>query len=213
MTPADGRIVARFLPRLCFSSVLLSLLLSILFGANIASAQSAGPPPLIVTPSTLVLLVGEDYGLSAVDAIGRPVSGAEWTISSPIASLHVVDGEVYLDAKTPGRATLTATLGGQSASAALSVLTGPALPPGTVRWTLQPTPGYEALMVFQAFPSNGSSVAFHCIEWSKSSTAIVRALSSTGQQLWMTHLSSSASPQTLKQHLPPFARTFFNGEV
>lgn len=212
MTPEHERFPLRSLARSRFSCLFLSLLLILLAG-NRSSAQSAGSSSLTITPGTLALGVGEDYTLWAIDGSGRPVTGAEWTISTPIAGLHVVTGEVYLEAKTPGRAILTATQGGQSASATIAVLPGQTLPPGTVRWSLPPTPGFETLMVFQAFPSNGSSVAFHSIEWSKSSSAIVRALSSTGQQLWMTHLSSTASPLTLKQHLPPFARTFFNGEV
>jgi outer membrane protein assembly factor BamB len=212
MTPEHGRFPLCSPARWRFSCVFLSLLL-ILLAANGSSAQSAGPSSLTITPGNLVLGVGEDYALWAIDATGRPVSGAEWTISAPIAGLHVVKGEVFLDAKTSGRAILTATQDGQSASATISVLPGQTLPPGTVRWSLPPTPGFETLMVFQAFASNGSSVAFHSIEWSKSSNAIVRAFRSTGQQLWMTHLSSTASPLTLKQHLPPYARTFFNGEV
>jgi len=91
----------------------------------------------------LVLLVGEDYALSAVDATGRPVSGAEWALSTPIADFHVENGEAHLDALSAGRATLTATFDGQSASATISILSGSALPPATVRWSLEPTPGYE----------------------------------------------------------------------
>src|SRR6266478_4140736 len=213
MTKVAEKSLWRILPGRAISFVLPSLLLSILSGAKIASAQSASSSSLIVTPSTLVLLVGEDYALSAVDATGRPVSGAEWALSSPIADLHVENGEAQLDALSAGRATLTATFDGQSASATISILPGPALPPATVRWSLEPTPGYETLEVFQTHPSADSPVAFYSIKGSKSSTAIIRALQGLGQQLWMTHLSSSANPLTLKQDLVPYGQTFLNGEL
>src|SRR6267378_6800378 len=87
MTKVAEKNLWRMLAGRAISFVLLSLLLIILLGAKIASAQSASSSSLIVTPSTLVLLVGEDYALSAVDATGRPVSGAEWTISAPIVSV------------------------------------------------------------------------------------------------------------------------------
>jgi len=143
MTKVAEKNLWRMLAGRAISFVLLSLLLIILLGAKIASAQSASSSSLIVTPSTLVLLVGEDYALSAVDATGRPVSGAEWALSTPIADFHVENGEAHLDALSAGRATLTATFDGQSASATISILSGSALPPATVRWSLEPTPGYE----------------------------------------------------------------------
>ena len=202
----------RILPGRVISFVLLSLLLGILLGTKIASAQSVNPSSLLVTPSTLVLLVGEDYTLSAVDATGRPVSGAEWALSTPIADLHVENGEAHLNALSAGRATLTASFDGQSASATVSILSGPALPPATVRWSLEPTLGYETLKVLQAHLSVDSPVAFYSIEGSKSSTAIIRALQVLGQQVWMTHLSSSASPLTFKQDLFPYGQTVLNGE-
>src|SRR6266478_4529057 len=73
MTKVAEKSLWRILPGRAISFVLPSLLLTILSGAKIASAQSASPSSLIVTPSTLVLLVGEDYALSAVDATGRPI--------------------------------------------------------------------------------------------------------------------------------------------
>src|SRR5438445_9266884 len=107
MTKVAEKNLWRMLAGRAISFVLLSLLLIILLGAKIASAQSASSSSLIVAPSTLVLLVGEDYALSAVDATGRPVSGAEWALSTPIADFHVENGEAHLDALSAGRATLS----------------------------------------------------------------------------------------------------------
>src|SRR5882672_4074843 len=136
MTNVAEKNLWRMLAGRAISFVLLSLLITIFLGAKIASAQSASPSSLIVTPSTLVLLVGEGYALSAVDATGRPVSRAQWALSTPIAGLHVENGEAQLDALSAGGATPTATLDGPSASASSCILSGSALPPASVWRTL-----------------------------------------------------------------------------
>ena len=189
MTKVAEKNLWRMLAGRAISFVLLSLLLIILLGAKIASAQSASSSSLIVTPSTLVLLVGEDYALSAVDATGRPVSGAEWALSTPIADFHVENGEAHLDALSAGRATLTATFDGQSASATISILSGSALPPATVRWSLEPTPGYETLKVFQTHPSVDSPGRF---------------LFHRGEQILNRYYSSAPSSRTTGVDDPPF---------
>jgi len=56
----------------------------------------------------------------AVDATGglfQVLNGPQ----QPIADFHVENGEAHLDALSAGRATLTATFDGQSASATISI--------------------------------------------------------------------------------------------
>lgn len=177
-----------------------------------AEPQSGGAANLVVTPSTAVLLVGDYFPLSAVDETGRPLSNVQWSIDPSIADLREEDGEVLVQGKQAGRAVLTAAVNNQIATAAISVVSGSALPPGTVRWSLQPMPGFQTLLVMQAVPTGGGP-AFYSIEWSKSSNAIVRALNESGQQRWITHLASSASPMTLKHTLPAPGEVFQNGAV
>jgi hypothetical protein len=78
-----------------------------------------------------------------------------------------------------------------------------------VRWSLQPLAGFQTLLVVQAVPTDGGPV-FYSVEWSKTSNAIVRALTEYGQQLWSTQLASSASPLTLKNTLPAPGQVFQN---
>jgi outer membrane protein assembly factor BamB len=174
-----------------------------------AVPQSGDAPSLLVTPSTVVLLVGENAFLSAIDETGRPVSNVHWSINPSVADLNEENGDVLVQGKRSGRAVLTATANNQTATAVVSVVTGNKLPPATVRWSLKPTPGFETLLVMQAVPTGGGP-AFYSIEWTKSSTAIVRALRDSGQQMWMTRLSSSASPLTLKHSLPTPGQVFQN---
>lgn len=192
-------------------AIAVSLVTVLLLSANrvFAGPQSGGAPGLLVTPSTLVLLVGENTSLSAVDETGRPVSNVHWSINPSIADLHEENGDVLVEGKQAGRAVLTATANKQTATAVVSVVSGNKLPPATVRWSLQPMPGFQTLLVMQAVPTGGGP-AFYSIEWSKSSNAIVRALRESGQQMWMTHLSSSASPLTLKHSLPAPGQVFQN---
>src|ERR1700733_1121749 len=68
----------------------LYLLTALLFSANAAIPRppSQGTSGLLVTPSTVVLLVGENSSLSAVDDAGRPVSNVHWSITPSIADLR-----------------------------------------------------------------------------------------------------------------------------
>jgi hypothetical protein len=190
--------------------IMLGLLAPLLFAIrSFATPQSGNTSGLFITPSTVVLQIGEDSAFSAIDETGRPVSNVEWSIKPPIAELHSDNGEIRIDAKTPGRAVLTATANNQIATAIVAVAPDDKLPPATIRWSLDPTPGLETLLVGQAVPTRGGPT-FYSVEWSKSSNAIVRALNNSGQQLWFAHLSSTASPLTLKHRVPEPGEVFQN---
>jgi len=158
------------------------------------------------------MLVGETSALSAVDETGKPVANVRWSINSDIVTLQEQDGEAFLQGRAPGRAIVTATANHQSDTAVISVLEGQRLAPATVRWSLHPMPGFETLLVVQAVPGDNAP-AFYSVEWSKSENAIVRALRASGQQVWMTHLSSSGNPSTLKHTLPVTGEVFENGAL
>ena len=153
-------------------------------------APQTPAPGLLVTPSAATLLVGEPAAFSAVDDSGRPLTDVHWSLDPPLAELHVENGEITLGPKQPGHYVLTATAANQSATATIAIVADAKLPAGTVRWSLQPLPGYETLFVRQSVPGP-SEVAFYSVEWSKSANAVVRALQISGQQLWTTQLSSS----------------------
>jgi outer membrane protein assembly factor BamB len=112
-------------------------------------------------------------------------------------------------AKETGRAVLQATANNQSATAMITVVEGEKLPPGTVRWSLQPMRNFATLLVIQAVPRD-EAPSFYSVEWSRSENAIVRALNESGEQIWMTHLGTSASPSTLKNTLGASGQVFLN---
>ncbi len=196
---------------LLFATCLLAL--QLLFAdLTFSQPQPKVIPTLLVTPSATTMLVGETSALSAVDETGKPVANVRWSINSDIVTLQEQDGEAFLQGRAPGRAIVTATANHQSDTAVISVLEGQRLAPATVRWSLHPMPGFETLLVVQAVPGDNAP-AFYSVEWSKSENAIVRALRASGQQVWMTHLSSSGNPSTLKHTLPVSGEVFENGTL
>ena len=153
-------------------AIALSVVTVLLFSANAATPRSPSQATsgLLITPSTVVLLVGDESSLSAVDETGRPVSNVHWSINPPIADLQEENGEIVLEGKEAGRAVLSATANNQSATAVVSVVSGDKLPAGTVRWSVQPMPGFQTLLVMPAVPTDRGP-AFYSIEWSKTATA------------------------------------------
>jgi outer membrane protein assembly factor BamB len=196
-----------------YATFIFFIIITLFADPTSTRAQSSDLPQLLITPSTLTLLVGEDAALSAVDSTGRPSLDVRWSLSEPIADLHPEDAEIQLKATTAGRAILTATRDGLSATAVVTVLAGDKPPSGTVRWSLDPTPGFATLHLQQTGAVPDSSVGFYSIEWNSSSNAVVRALRDSGQQLWRITLSSSASPTTLKSSIPPGGNMYLNDQV
>jgi outer membrane protein assembly factor BamB len=174
-----------------------------------SQAQPGSVPALVITPSTATLPISNTATLSAVDETGKRIANVRWSLSSQIATLQEENGEVFVQGRQAGRATLTAIANGRSATAVVTVVAGEKLVPASLLWSLQPIPGFETLLVVPAIPGEDGPV-FYSVEWSKSENAIVRALSQSGQQIWMTRLASRGSPLTLKQTLPAPGQVFQN---
>jgi hypothetical protein len=200
-----------------FLAILVMFLLALFFAGSpspsVSAAQSPDSSYFAVTPSAATISLGEEASFSAIDSSGRPVSNVQWSINPPLADVRVENGEGTITAKQSGRVTITAKAGSKTASASLSILPGTTLPAATVKWSVEPLPGFATLEVRQAVPNSDPEVVFYSIEWSKSSNAIVRAFRDSGQQVWMSQLSSTASPVTLKQQLPPAGVLLWNQRV
>jgi hypothetical protein len=180
-------------------------------GAGNAFAQPPGAPDLIVTPSSVTLLVNDYAYLSAIDATGRPSKFVTWTISAPVAELETEEnGDVLITAVRPGRAILNAASDSFSATAVVTILAGEKLPPGTLKWRVDPTPGFETQFVQQAAMASGSGVSFYAVESSKSSGTNIRAFDNMGEQLWSKNVRTLASPRTLKNSVPFVGQIFLN---
>ena len=191
--------------------ILRFLVLFALAGAGNAFAQVPGAPDLIVTPSSVTLLVNDFAYLSAIDVTGRPSPSVTWTLSASVAELQTDEnGKVLITAVRPGRAILSAASDNFSATAVVTILAGEKLPPGTLKWRVDPTPGFETQFVQQAAPATSSSVSFYAVESSKSSGSNIRAFDEMGEQLWSRNVPTLASPTTFKNSVPFVGQIFLN---
>ena len=96
---------------------------------------------LNLTPPVRTMLVEESAELGLHDEFGAPISAANWTSSDPAVIELSADDPPVLTALAAGNATVTATTGGASAMATITVLVGTSLPNGTTRWTVPATSG------------------------------------------------------------------------
>jgi hypothetical protein len=187
------------------------LLLFAMAGAGNAFAQAPGAPDLIVTPSSVTLLVNDSAYLSAIDATRRPSQSVTWTISPSVAELETDEnGRVLITAVRPGRAILNAASDSFSATAVVTILAGEKLLPGTLKWRVDPTPGFETLFVQQAAMATGSGVSFYAVESGKSSGTNIRAFDDMCEQLWTRNVPTLASPTTFKNSVPFVGQIFLN---
>jgi len=156
------------------------------------------PPPssLQVSPTTVNMVVGDTQQFTAVDDQGRPRSDATWSVSDATLASISSDSSPVLTAIAVGQVTLTATVGGVSAQAQVNILSGAVLSAGTTRWSAPSTPGFTVQQIVPAVPSAGGPGLFS-IELDSSNDALVRALTTDGQQLWVAQLPLQGGAQAM----------------
>jgi methionine-rich copper-binding protein CopC len=101
-------------------SAILVLVELLLAHSAVAQSRPNDLPALLVTPSEIVLPAGDTSALSVVDKAGRPVADVQWSINPQIANLQQENGEVLVQGREAGRATLTAIANHQSATAVIT---------------------------------------------------------------------------------------------
>ena len=137
---------------------------------------------LNVTPDadTLVAL-GDTVPLvaEAVDANGHPVAGTEVSWRSSDASVAAVDGSGLVTAVANGTATVTATAGAASGTAAVTVMQQVSALDVTPAAATLVAVGDTVRLVAKAFDANGHRVAGTEVSW-RSSEASVAAVDGSG---------------------------------
>jgi hypothetical protein len=197
-------------PPICLYLVIGLLATYLLIPVSTAS-QTPRSSSIAITPSALTMRVGDIETFSVVDSTGSPLREAVWSLDPNIADLTVNRDGATLSAVRGGEAVLTASTPAGSGATKISIIAGADFRPGTVRWSLDPARGYEFLTTVEAV-STQHPVAIYAIEWSKTSNAIVRALTPGGAQIWKKELDATASPDSLKLLLPPVAETIMNDQ-
>jgi hypothetical protein len=140
---------------------------------------------LEVTPSTVGMLVGEIRYLRLSDEKGLQIRSANWKVSDGTLAKITSGEDVTLLALAPGQLSVTGASNGREASARINIHSGTSLPQGTIRWSVEPAPGFSSTMIRQAFPSEGGP-DIYAIETDACSRTLTRALTSDGREMWRT---------------------------
>jgi hypothetical protein len=172
--------------------------------------QSGDPiSSLKITPTAFSMSAGETRDLTAVDDLGNPVTDVTWSSSdSSVASF--VEETSALTANNLGEVTITASSGGQTAQATLTVYVGTALPSGTAIWSVAAVPGLgEQPVKLMATPTGtNKSDLFYITRDHNDTVAAVQGLTIDGKQLW-----SIAVPKTGNTYLSGWMPDRFGGIV
>lgn len=140
------------------------------------------PPPasLSISPTNVVVGVGQTQQFSAVDDQGRMRGDATWTVSNSSIATITTDSSPVLTGVAVGQVTLTAIVQGVQTSEQVTV-SGSALSAGAIEWsTLQDS--YTVQGITPAVPSQDGP-GFYDVEYSGTSSE-VRAFTADGQQMW-----------------------------
>jgi hypothetical protein len=150
----------------------------------------SSPISIQVTPPSPNMLVGATQTFTAVDDQGVERPDATWTVSDSTIANFVDGSPNTLMADAVGQVTVTATVGGASAQTSVTVLTGTTPPIGTVLWSGSLVPGFSTQQIVQAVPT-ADGPDFYAIDTGANGDTLVRALKSTGEQMWQHQISET----------------------
>ncbi len=153
------------------------------FGAvsNVASTTTAAAPPaavasVTVTPSSLSGTVGQTGQLTAVvtDANGNTMTGQTITWTSSNSGVATVNASGLVSAVGAGSATITASTGGKSGTASVTVTT---VAPVVASVTVSPSSvsnsvGQTAQLTAAAKDGSGNTMTGQSITWSSSNSSV-----------------------------------------
>jgi len=147
------------------------------------------PTQLTVAPANRTLTVGEAFAFTVASEFAPVTTNVVWTSSDPTILSVASDGSGVVTSETPGTVTLTATVGGLSAPATVTVQ-GLALAPGAIRWT---APGAAPAGLWAAWPiptvrqADGDPDLFAVEADTPDGPYTIRSLTAEGQQRAVEH--------------------------
>ena len=162
-------------------------------------SQGAAQPgqTLFISPAVVNMVLGDTHAFCAFDIDGTTLTNsAQWSISNSSVAELSNHGDPEITSKGRGTTMLRAQIGARYAEAKVTVISGSALPIGSVRWSSGDIPGFKTTQIKPAVPS-ASGVDVFEIAINEKGETLVRALLSDGRQLWMRYLSKGARPSSL----------------
>ena len=151
-------------------------------GATVTLAGAGGT--LTLAPAERRMLVNEVAVLSLRDEYGSPVANATWFTSDGAVARLSADDPPLVTATAPGTVTITAMKNGLSSDALIEVHAALELPPGTVRWTVAPTPGHTMAAPIFTHRVDAATPDMFIVENRIWGEALLRAVTAEGQVLW-----------------------------
>ncbi|MFZ0816678.1 MAG: hypothetical protein WAM78_14225 [Candidatus Sulfotelmatobacter sp.] len=177
--------------KITFAAVLLLLAFSVGTHGRLVFGQDA--PALSVVPTKVTMLSGETRTFRAVGKDGRLRHNVRWSVSPEPAAMLTMDGdEATIQAVEPSSTVvLTAYAEGDTSEASIEIRSGPSLPIGTMKWSVDHLPGCKTVKMTQAVPSaNGPDIY---VQESCPDSAYVRAMTADGRELWRRKFGGNAS--------------------
>lgn len=132
------------------------------------------PNAVIVTPAQVLVEEGNTAALSAqvLDNLGQPIPNSVIMFSTSDAAVATVSSSGVVTGVMPGKATISATSGGKTGTAEVTVTPTPVA--SVVVTPAQPTivQGVSIGLTAQAFSANGQPLAGRTVSWSSSTPSI-----------------------------------------
>lgn len=152
---------------------------------------------LFISPKVVNMVLDDYQSFSAFDIDGKTMTNkVQWSISNSSVAELSTSGDPTIVSKSPGTATLRAHMGATYAEAKITVITGRALPIGSVRWSSGDIPGFKTTKILPAVPS-ASGVDVFEVAQNAQGEQLVRALLSDGRQLWMRYSSKGTRQSSI----------------
>ena len=127
-------------------------------GGDSGSSCSYSTNDLSLSPALVNMVVGETQRFSLFDLAGHKLTEkADWSVSdSSIADIRVEGGGPVLTSKQKGTVRVQARVDTHSAESTVNVIGAEDMKPGTIRWSLPPTPCGKIKGIAVAVPSGGA---------------------------------------------------------
>ncbi len=139
---------------------------------------------LAIAPDARTMVVREAAPLSLTDESGATVSGASWESSNAGIAVLSDDDPPVVTAVAAGTATISASKDGRTAESTIIVSRAATLLPGTVRWTIAPTPGFTMQPPIFTHRVDPTVPDMFLVETQKRGEATLRAVTAEGELLW-----------------------------
>lgn len=172
------------------------------YDVSILTTDDIGPEPstLRVTPARLTMALGGSRRLRVIDNLGRSPTDAVWSIDLPGVATLSTAGQVDVTGVGAGRATVTVSWRGLTATSEVTVLGAPVLPPGTTMWDTPSSSGMKMTHAVQGVTELGEKRVYVLETVGHPDYRdVVRAFDADGVELWSKQFGDPSGANVVRQ--------------